>query len=242
MAPNDPRFVAHVDILGMSTLVEADAERAWNLLTALADVRDSISSLQVDFAPTGELLNAWETTQTVTFSDTIIYFTKGSSLSELRALIVLMVEVLHQAMCRCVPVRIGIALGQFFVNFDRSMYAGPALVEAYRVGESSQWIGISLAKSVASLASSIGLTRSYSGIVGEWPVPIRDGSDLRQVIKWPVPKAHTLKVPPPLTVGQFYQSFEANFGPFESLAPDAQVKYVNTVAFLNACLSSSEQA
>jgi len=232
------RFVAHLDILGMSAIVEKDCGEAWGMLSDLVAVRDRVGSYAMEFLDTKELVHASKVVTAVTFSDTIILFSKGGSDSELRSLLILVTELLHKAMCSCVPVRVGIAKGRFFVNLEKSMYAGPALIEAYRAGESAQWIGISLANSVQNQALSLELKSGKSNMIVDWPVPIRGGIERRCVINWPAIFAHDFKVKPPITVAQFYQAFAPTFGPFESLPTNVKAKYENTVCFVNNRLSA----
>jgi hypothetical protein len=242
MDKDDLRFVAHVDILGMSALVERDADEAWGMLSDLVAVRDRVAGLAFEFLDTKEIVAASEATQRVTFSDTIVLFTNGTSDTELRCLIILLTELLHKAMFRCVPVRIGLAVGRFFCNTDKSMYAGPALIEAYRVGESAQWLGVSLAKSVADRARSLGMKTGRSDVIVQWLVPVKSGTEQRFVVNWPAVFAHDFKVHPPISVAQFYQAFEHAFGPFSELPHDVQAKYENTVRFINTQLALHARA
>lgn len=238
MDSRDLRFVAHIDILGMSTIVEKNADEAWGMLSDLVDVKDRVGNSAIEFLQTKEMVHASEAAMAVTFSDTIILFTRGATDTELRSLIILVTELLHKAICRCVPVRAGLALGRFLFNLDRSMYAGPALIEAYRVGESAQWLGISLAKSVQERARNLGLKSGHSDIIVEWSVPIKCGTERRLVVNWPAVFAHDFKVDPPISVGQFYAAFERAFGPFAELPSDVQAKYENSVRFINEQLAS----
>lgn len=134
----DIRVVAHLDILGMSSIVEQDADEAWGMLSDLVAVRDRIRDYSIEFTDTGETIDVSRTVNVVTFSDTIILFTNAATDTDIRSILVLVAEILHKALVRCVPIRAGVALGRFFVNVEQSMYAGPALIEAYRVGESAQ--------------------------------------------------------------------------------------------------------
>lgn len=118
------------------------------------------------------------------------------------------------------------------------MYAGPALIEAYRVGESAQWLGISLADSVREQALGLNMKSGQSNVVVEWPVPTKDGLQNRSVINWPAVVAHDFNVKPPITVQQFYKAFESTFGFFERLPLNVQAKYENTVRFVNDRLAS----
>lgn len=227
------RFVAHLDILGMSAIVEKDPDDAWGMLSDLVAVRDRVGGYAMEFLDTKELVPAKDVAAAVTFSDTIILFSKGSTDTELRALLILVTELLHKAMCSCVPVRVGVARGQFFVNIEKSMYAGPALIEAYRVGESAQWLGISLAASVQGQALGLDMKSGKSKLIVEWSVPTKQGSEKRLVVNWPAVFAHDFTVKPPITTAQFYQAFERTFGSFEGLPTDVRAKYENTVRFLN---------
>lgn len=232
------RFVAHLDILGMSAIVEKDADEAWGMLSDLVAVRDRVGKYAMEFLQTKELVRASDVATAVTFSDTIVLFSKGTSDIELRALLILISELLHKAMCSCVPVRVGLAQGKFFVNQDKSMYAGPALIEAYRVGESAQWLGICLGRSVEVQAQKLELKTGQSKMIVEWPVPIKGGVESRFVVNWPAIFAHDFKIQPPITVAQFYKAFERSFGVFEKLPTDVKAKYENTVSFVNSQLAS----
>lgn len=233
----DLRFVAHIDILGMSTIVEKDADEAWGLLSDLVAVRDQVGTYEIEFLDPNERVFAAETIRAVTFSDTIVLFTKGGSDTELRCMIVLVAEILHKAMCRCVPVRAGLSFGTFFFNIDKSMYAGPALIEAYRVGEAAQWLGIALGESVQEKAASLGMMSGSSNIIVQWALPLKGGTEPRFVVNWPAVVARDLTVKPPLSVAQFYQGFEPTFGPFAQLPAEVRAKYENTVKFMNAQLA-----
>lgn len=237
MNDHDLRFVAHIDILGMSAIVKKDADKAWGMLSDLVAVRDQVGRYEIEFLDSNERVSASEAIRAVTFSDTIVLFTKGGSDTELRCMIVLVAEILHKAMCRCVPVRAGLSFGRFFFNIDKSMYAGPALIEANRVGEAAQWLGIALAESVQEKATSLGMMSGSSNIIVQWALPLKGGTEPRFVVNWPVVVAHDLTVKPPVSVAQFYQGFESTFGPFAQLPAEVRTKYENTVKFMNEQLA-----
>jgi len=229
----DIRFVAHIDILGMSAITEKNADEAWVMLSDLISVKDRVSNYEIEFLHSNEKVVFSETIHATTFSDTIVLFTKGSSDIELRCMIIAVTEIFHKAMCSCVPVRAGLALGRFFFNLERSMYAGPALIEAYRVGEAAKWLGITLANSVQERARALGIKSRQSELIVEWPVPVKAGVEHRFVVNWPAAVAHDFKIKPPISVSQFFGAFESTFGLFEKLDADVKAKYVNTVEFIN---------
>jgi len=227
------RFVAHLDILGMSSIVERDANAAWSMLSDLAAVRDIANGHMLEFLDTKRIVAVSDAVRSVTFSDTILFFTKGESDIELRCLLIVVSEIFHKAYCRSVPVRAGISFGTFYFNFEKSMYAGPALIDAYRIGESAQWLGIALADSVKEKSMALNMTTGKSKVVVSWALPVKNGAIPCSVINWPAAFAHDFKVAPPISTEQFYKAFEPTFGPFRQLAPQVQDKYRKTVKFLN---------
>lgn len=222
--------------------MENNADAAWAMLSDLVTVRDTTLKYGLEFLDSNERVLISETIQAVTFSDTILLFTKSGSDTELRCMIVLIVEILHKAMCRCVPVRAGLSFGKFYFNFEKSMYAGPALIEAYHVGESAQWLGITLAESVRQKAANLKMLSGGSKVIIPWALPIKDGTKPCFVVNWPAVVAHDLTVTPPISVGQFYLAFESTFGVFALLPPEVRAKYENTVKFLNEQLTRHHEA
>jgi hypothetical protein len=228
------RFVAHIDVLGMSALVGKDPELAWNLLGRLVEARKDAHSTSLTFLDTAETVATPELVQAVTFSDTIVLFSRGATLNDLRTILVMATQLLSRALHLCVPVRVGIAVGTFFFNLDESMYAGPALIEAYHLGESAQWIGIVTSQEVFRRASEAKLQSGASNVVSQADIPIDGGTTPGYVINWPVILRDSIAAPLPVTAEQVYQGFSQYFGAFEALDPRTRQKYQNTAAFINA--------
>lgn len=238
MTKSHRRYVAHLDILGMSAIMSKDPEEAWSILSALVDARGSSTNVSLEFRGRSELIHVPEQVKAITFSDTVFLSTHGDTEADLRALTIVVGQMFSNSLYNRVPIRIGVAKGDLFVNFERSMYAGPALIEAYHVGESSQWLGATFAPSVADEVSALGLVAGESGsqasnVVVPWPVPMKKSVEDMVVLNWPALMAHQLKVDPPFTTEGFYQIFEPTFGPFAELPQDVRVKYENTVTFFN---------
>lgn len=224
----------------MSVIVERNEDEAWEMLSALIKARDEATNVSIEFVGSAELLHVPEVLRSITFSDTIFLFTKGNSDNELKALIIAVSQIFCSALYNRVPIRAGIALGKLYVNFEKSMYAGPALIEAYRVGESAQWLGIVFSPSLGDRSKSLGLTSGKSNVVVDWHVPLKQGFVPRSVVNWPALMAHQLKAPPPFSTEAFYEIFEPTFGPLAEQTPDIVQKYANTVAFFNTLYASPQ--
>jgi hypothetical protein len=233
MSHRDTRYVVHIDILGMSALVEKDPELAWQALSALVHARDHVGAYEVSFLDTAERTKVGERVHCVTFSDTIVLFTKSDELIDLRTVIVVASEIFNKALSTCIPVRVGIAHGTFFFNLADSMYAGPALIEAYRIGEEAQWLGLTVSETVYLRATQAQMHSGNHPVVIATAVPTDSGLKDGFAVNWPVIVPRHDGVSPPFTVQQFYSAFEAYFGPFSSLPPRVRTKYENTVSFYN---------
>lgn len=232
----DNRFVAHFDMLGMRALTKRDPDLAWEKLFALSRAREEmLKNLDIERVDTNQLIT--DQVQAFTFSDTIVAFSKSNEENDALAIIILTTELfVRAALDYGVPLRGGIAHGRFVFNHDLNLFSGPALVEAYELGESSQWLGIVLDDHTATVFSQLPAGRSLRGreVVVPWDIPCKDGA-LRRciVVNWPETHYQKYAAPVPLTVEAFYKPFVELFGPLEDLDSSVAAKYVNTVTFFN---------
>ena len=231
--PSD-RFVGHFDMLGMNALARRDPDLAWEKLVALACARDERLRLGIERLDTKELIV--DQVRSFIFSDTLIAFSKGDTPNDALALLLLTTEVFTRALHYCIPLRGGIAHGRFDFNLNLNLFSGPALVDAYESGESSQWLGIVVDDKTAEVVRDIPIqSEGTKDAVITWPVPVKDGLPVdRNVVNWVATHRHTYCGPVPLTVETFYSPMAHLFGSWESLPPTIQRKYVNTMVFFNA--------
>ena len=75
------------------------------------------------------------------FSDSILMFTFGSSPEDYKSIIVLSVQLYYDSLVRCLPLRGGIAFGEFYFNLEKHLFCGIPFVKAYQLGESAKFIG-----------------------------------------------------------------------------------------------------
>lgn len=230
------RFVAHVDILGMRAMVRRSPETAWKVLSGLTGVRQHISQMALTHIATATTEALAQRVFSVMFSDTIVLFTKTETNEDLQAILIAAAELLHKAMCAYVPVRIGVAGGVFFFNLEESMYAGPALIEAYELGESAQWLGVVTTEQICSQAKAAGFKTGTDDVVVAASIPTKQGDLPGFALNWVAVFRHDFKVAPPISVELFYSQFEHAFGPLSELGDGERNKYLNTTKFINSCL------
>jgi hypothetical protein len=233
---NQQRYVVHIDILGMRTLVAKDPDKAWELLSKLATARNTSHSVEVEFAQADTRVAIPDQVRAVTFSDTILLFSKGDSEIDLKIIVMMTTELMVEALHLGVPIRAGIARGTFFFNLEESMYAGPALIEAYDLGESAQWIGIVTSAKVFKEAQTYGLKSGVTDVVVETAIPLDEGQQTGYAINWLATHRNAIVKEPPFSAKQVYDDMDLGryFGDFDLLPPRAKAKYENTARFMNA--------
>lgn len=254
-----PRYVAHVDMLGMSGLTVRNPRLAWGAVSKMTEAKKKV--LRYSFTLDGRDVVIAEHVAAFTFSDTILLFTKGDESYDLRALLIVCLELFAQVLAGSIPIRLGIAHGLFVFNGDEGLFVGPPLVEAYRLGEEAQWIGAVVDDTVAKRTSELRPEFLSDGLplVVDWQVPVKTSCKgllgllrllpgevamttvskaARQVLSWP--RSHRRNfhgVQQPMAVHDFYRAFEQLFGEFSTLPRRDKAKYENTVEFVNAMLT-----
>ena len=132
-------FVAHFDILGMSSVLQRSNDDAWVLLSDLAEAIDA-----------EELPLSKEQRESLTerfFSDTVIITTRTDDDESLNTIMRRSFELFRCAFRLNIPLRGGITHGSWIeaASSDKhDLFTGDALLRAYRIGESQQMISIAI--------------------------------------------------------------------------------------------------
>jgi hypothetical protein len=225
-------------MLGMSGLTLRNPELAWSAVSEMVLALQAIKGLA--FTVNGQEVRIADHVGSFTFSDTVLLFTRGDEPEDLRSILFAFDELFSRLLHRSLPFRIGVAHGLFVFNLDESVFVGPPLIQAYRLGEEAQWLGAVLDQPVAEHAAQLEPAHKDSkglDVVLLWNVPLKSGGSVcRQVLAWPRSHRANFQIEPPISIGQFYQAFEQFFGPLSGLRPADRAKYENTVAFVNAML------
>ena len=92
------------------------------------------------------------------FSDTFILFANGSSPEAFAQIEHVSRLFFVRLLQNRIPVRGAIAHGAFFANREKSIYFGPALVEAHEYSEGQQWLNFVLTDSLIKNLEEFGLS------------------------------------------------------------------------------------
>lgn len=227
------RYLAHIDILGMRKLTSKNHHEAWLTLSALVVALQESTSITIVSEKVDGAMHVPESIKCVVFSDTIVLYSAGDSARDFNAIFTTVLNLFSKALHYCVPIRVGMSKGIFYSDERLSMYAGPALIEAYDLGEASQWLGIVLSRPVAEDAIKQDLRSGATNMVVEWDVPTRNGPFRTFVANWPVALKSSFRTKDPFTSEMLYSVFQEYFGPFNELPESVMSKYSNTVDFIN---------
>lgn len=125
-------FVAHFDILGMSSVLRKSNDRAWLLLCDLAEACE-IEELPLSVEMRENLGEKF-------FSDTIILHACNDDTASLRSIVARSFEIFRSAFRVGIPLRAGIAHGAWIeaASGKQDLFTGDALLRAYHIGETQQ--------------------------------------------------------------------------------------------------------
>lgn len=236
MSVNHQRYVAHFDMLGMSRLSLENPEVAWSTICKLSRAKEESLNKAIELTSSKTIIR--DRIRSITFSDTIVIYSKSDEIEDLYSITALCTQLFGDALKYCVPLRGGIAHGIFFTNREHSLYAGPALVNAYNLGECAQWLGIVVDDVTAERCRKIPLQREGKDIFINWQLPLKCGhKSPMNVINWPLSLREGFSASPPYSVEQFYEAFVKLFGAYSKLGENERRKYQNTVDFINYCLT-----
>lgn len=202
MSRKDARYVAHFDMLGMKEAVLRNQDEAWGALSDLNAAKERIYEISIEIVSSGHVIK--DRVKTFIFSDTIIIFTLSDLPEDLYSILILSSELFSNSLHRCVPLRGGIAHGDFFFNLDLGLFLGVPLK-----------------------------TAENTHPIIEWDIPLKNQKSKRgYVLNWPKIFKNNFTIKP-VPLADFYSPFESLFGSYSELREDVKAKYVNTVEFIN---------
>lgn len=218
-------------MLGMKRATLRNSDEAWGALSDISAAKDRIYQTAIEIRSSNKIIA--NRVRTFFFSDTVIVFSLADTYEDIYAMLILSTRLFFDALKKCVPMRGGIAHGEFFFNEKKGLFLGEALIRAYQAGECAQWLGIVTDESFTAEAKKAPIGNN----IVKWRVPQNDGRIKEtNVINWPRNYADSFKVKP-VTANAFYEAFVSLFGPYEEQTDSVKMKYLNTVTFINSMLS-----
>lgn len=229
-------YVAYFDVLGISEALRLRPGRA----------AATISKLQLNLSEALETTTTEEAgrvvprrTRSLTFSDSLLLFTLRDTDDDVQSLLSAVVVLFCHSFGYSIPLRGGVTRGIMCVYDQGGVYTGPALLEAHRLSESAQWIGVCCDAAVASRSEVLGTkTGERAPVIVPARIPSKEGGGEGFALNWPGLLAHEVK-DRPLSAERLHRYFRLGSTSYRRLQPLARLKYERAAEFFNSINGSA---
>lgn len=174
------RFVCFLDIMGFKDRVMREShESIYKMLEGLSKHRSSLEN-------SGSLPERYESDslKTVSFSDSIIVFTKNDSKECLELFTMATKWLFAKAIESGIPLKGAIAHGEMSVNTSRQIFFGQPLIDAYLLEEEVAFYGIAVHNTVEKILNTYDDT--LSGFINyiDCNIPLKTGKTQHYILDW----------------------------------------------------------
>ena len=146
----EKRFVCFLDIMGFKDMVMRNSHNEiYQMLEDLAKKRNTLDTTKVDRYEQNLM-------KTVSFSDTIVIFTKTDSKECLELLTFAVSWLFAKAIEKEIPMKGAISCGDMSVNINQQIFFGQPLIDAYLLQEDVLFYGIVLHNSAERKLNEFG--------------------------------------------------------------------------------------
>ncbi len=145
---NNKRFVLFFDILGFKDMVMKDSHK--NILNKLKTLKSKANELErFEWSEnqkemTDNVNIEFNQTRSVTFSDSIIFFSNGDTIADFLKILIDAYSIQKIALENNIAIKGAISYGELTVDFKNSLFFGQPLIDAYLLHEELHVLGIIL--------------------------------------------------------------------------------------------------
>lgn len=172
------RFVAFFNILGFGSWVESEgSKKVFTYVRGFLNlmVRSSLPGSTVHQDMSVDIQKS--DIGYINFSDSIVFYSRNDSYHCLKAMLTVCGEFMNIVICG--PSRMlrgAIAHGEFYADPKANAYVGKALIDAYKLEEDQDWLGLSLHDSVEVVKYFQQALNEHNGYIVRSLVPLRSNS------------------------------------------------------------------
>lgn len=180
----DKRFVAFFDIMGFKELVARNSHSfIVEKLKGLKHTTTVIESLHdLEEFPLKMDVNE---SRTITFSDSIMIFSKDDSLESLNKIILDASVLIFQAIEFDIPIKGALSYGEVTLDFDNSLFFGQPIIDAYLLHEDLFLYSAILDHTVEAKINGFNLHEDISSLLTSYRVPLKKGRVEHIIIRPP---------------------------------------------------------
>ena len=181
------RFVAFFDILGFGSWVESEgSKKVFTYVRGFLNlmVRSSLPGSTVHQDMSVDIQKS--DIGYINFSDSIVFYSRNDSYHCLKTMLTVCGEFMNIVICG--PSRMlrgAIAHGEFYADPKANAYVGKALIDAYKLEEDQDWLGLSLHDRVEVVKYFQQALNEHNGYIVRSLVPLRSNSNKKPYcINW----------------------------------------------------------
>lgn len=176
----DKRFVCFLDIMGFKDMVMRNSHsEIYQMLEDLAKKRNTLDTTKV--ARYGQDLM-----KTVSFSDTIVIFTKTDSQECLELLTFAVSWLFAKAIEKEIPMKGALSCGDMSININQQIFFGQPLIDAYLLQEDVSFYGIVLHDSAEKKLNEFGEDLLGYERYHDCLIPLKSGKIKHFILDWVV--------------------------------------------------------
>jgi len=189
----DGRFVLFADILGFKDLVGSDThENIVKKLEKISDTIDFISGEASHNILKDQILGLEENqTKAISFSDSIVVFSKGNTLVDASKIICDAHAIMYYALETSIPIKGALSFGKMTVDFEKSLFFGKPLIDAYLLQEDLNLLSVIIDnKFEKQMGNYNEKVFNRDNIICNYDVPMKFGKIKHELIR---PSPNTLE-------------------------------------------------
>jgi hypothetical protein len=172
------RYIGFFDIMGFKNLVyRNNHEYVKKKMYVLHEIVDAINNDK--HKNVTEVQNA---IKVVIFSDSILFITKNNSPLSLKYLLLASSWFIAKCFEENIPIKGALSAGMITANFEKSIFFGKALIDAYLLQEELQIYGCVLDNHIEKKLKTLKLLNSNK--IKKLKIPLKGGSATHLIINW----------------------------------------------------------
>jgi len=178
--PTSKRFVCFLDIMGFKDMVMRNSHKEiYKLLTNLSKHRKTLENA-------GKLPENYDSDslKTVSFSDSIVVFTKDDRPECFELMTYAVSWLFSQALKDGIPMKGAIAFGEMSVNISSQIFFGQPLIDAYLLEEEVKYYGISVHNTVEKYFADYNVKDEIKEHYIDCQTPLKSGKINHYNLDW----------------------------------------------------------
>lgn len=175
------RFVLFFDILGFKDLVlNSNHNIILSKLEALNNASEFLKSYLK--AGRGEVFEKNQT-QSITFSDSIVFFSKGNSYLDARKILFDAFAIMRSALIYKIPIKGAVSYGYITVDLKKNLFFGRPIIEAFLLHEELKLMSVILDHNAENKIKSLGKNKVDTlSVIRDYNVPMKFGKVKHKLI------------------------------------------------------------